>query len=173
MKHISYSCSSLGSPGSKPCLIPADLVAGDQSPEQAAVNKVPREYLRCVFTPSLTSPPSKPAHAPDSNSKPKAKLAPKVLIQNHFFLLLLCLVNIALNHHSADSVELMEKEKLFYVMLRAKACVGRQTEGPITSQILNHFFLLLPVLHRAATKSLLIFFPLKRVCLSASEVRRI
>lgn len=42
-------------------------------------------------------------------------------------------------------------------MLRARACVGRQTEGPITSQVLNHVFLLISVFYRAATKSLLLF----------------
>lgn len=64
------------------------------------------------------------------------------------------------NHHFADPVDFITKKfkkELFYVMLRARACVGRQTEGPITSWVLNHFFLLIPVFYRAATKSLLLF----------------
>lgn len=157
----SHLCSSLCSPGRKPCLIPADLGAADQSPEQEALNKVPREYLRCIFTFSHRALHHLPTSlhkflTPIPSSKPS--FSKKFSLRTFIFLLLLLhYINVACNPTLLRVLILWEEKKLFYVMLRARACVGRQTEGSITSQILNRFSLLLPVLHRAATNSLLLF----------------
>lgn len=66
---------------------------------------------------------------------------PKDLIQlSVCFLLLFCCDPSTLHATTALLVLMILHVKLFYIRLKARACVRREREGSITFQILNQFF---------------------------------
>lgn len=76
-----------------------------------------------------------------------------------FFLLFCCDPSTL---HATTALLMILHGKLFYIILRARACVGREIEGSITFQILNQLF----CTHFNAPQNcncvLVVFLPLKQ-----------